>query len=221
MMELLNALNSFVQKYETTLPVSGKKVYFTPFKVKDAKALSLVIQEDNKKLAFVNMVNLLKQNTMDFDIDSLCLADAEYLFLQIRSKSVDEILNLVYNNEKVQVNISDIKSKNSITEEQININQSVILVLETPIVKDLLKLESFDKEEYRKCIIKKVIVNNEIYKLNKFITDEIKQLIDNLPLSIVPKLDSFVKKQPELYLKLKLSDGEKEVSGLLTFFTFR
>jgi hypothetical protein len=33
-----------------------------------------------------------------------------------------------------------------ITEEQININQSVILVLETPIVKDLLKVESFDKE---------------------------------------------------------------------------
>ena len=64
-------------------------------------------------------------------------------------------------------------------------------------------------------------MNNEIYKLNKFITDEIKQLIDNLPLSIVPKLDSFVKKQPELYLKLKISDGEKEVSGLLTFFTFR
>lgn len=219
-MNLLENLQSLIPNYETTLPFSKATVSFTPFRVKDAKILSVILQEDNKKLAFKNMIDLLKTYSSGTNIDDLCLADAEYLFLQIRSKSVDEILNLIYNNEKIQVNIAEIKPRNDVTEEQINLS-GMILVLETPTVKDLLRAPSFDKEEIAKACIQKIIVGNEIYKVNKFVTQELKQLIDNLPLSIVGKLDSFLKRQPELYLNLSLSEGSKEVSGLLNFFTYR
>jgi hypothetical protein len=97
----------------------------------------------------------------------------------------------------------------------------MILVLQTPTVKDLLRVPSFDKEDVAKTCIQKIIVGNEIYKVNKFVTEEIKQLIENLPLSIVGKLDSFLKRQPELYLNLSVMEGTKEVSGLLNFFTYR
>lgn len=219
-MNLIDNLSEFIQKYETTLPFSNKKVLFKPFRVKDAKILSIVLQENNKKLAFQSMVELLKNCTSDVNIDELSLADAEFLFLQIRSKSVDEMLNLIYNNEKVQVNIDQIKFRNEINNEQISIG-NMVLVLETPTVKDFCKVDTFDKEEYRKIFIKKIIVNNEIYKLNKFVTEELKEFIDNLPLSVLPKIDAFIKKQPELYLMLETKDGEKEVSGLLSFFIFR
>lgn len=219
-MNILENLHSLIPNYETTLPFSKEKVSFTPFRVKDAKALSVILQEDNKKLAFKNMIDLLKTYASGTNIDDLCLADAEYLFLQIRSKSVDEILNLIYNNEKIQVNIAEIKPRNEVTEEHINLS-GMILVLQTPTVKDLLRVSSFDKEEVAKACIQKIIVGNEIYKVNKFVTEEIKQLIDNLPLSIVGKLDSFLKRQPELYLNLPVMEGSKEVSGLLNFFTYR
>lgn len=219
-MNILENLHSLIPNYETTLPFSKEKVSFTPFRVKDAKALSVILQEDNKKLAFKNMIDLLKTYASGTNIDDLCLADAEYLFLQIRSKSVDEILNLIYNNEKIQVNIAEIKPRNEVTEEHINLS-GMILVLQTPTVKDLLKVPSFDKEEVAKACIQKIIVGNEIYKVNKFVTEEIKQLIENLPLSVVGKLDSFLKRQPELYLNLSVMEGTKEVSGLLNFFTYR
>ena len=219
-MNILKNLHSLIPNYETTLPFSKEKVSFTPFRVKDAKALSVILQEDNKKLAFKNMIDLLKTYASGTNIDDLCLADAEYLFLQIRSKSVDEILNLIYNNEKIQVNIAEIKPRNEVTEEHINLS-GMILVLQTPTVKDLLRVPSFDKEEVAKACIQKIIVGNEIYKVNKFVTEEIKQLIENLPLSIVGKLDSFLKRQPELYLNLSVLEGTKEVSGLLNFFTYR
>lgn len=219
-MNILENLHSLIPNYETTLPFSKEKVSFTPFRVKDAKALSVILQEDNKKLAFKNMIDLLKTYASGTNIDDLCLADAEYMFLQIRSKSVDEILNLIYNNEKIQVNIAEIKPRNEVTEEHINLS-GMILVLQTPTVKDLLRLPSFDKEEVAKACIQKIIVGNEIYKVNKFVTEEIKQLIENLPLSIVGKLDSFLKRQPELYLNLSVLEGTKEVSGLLNFFTYR
>lgn len=219
-MNILENLHSLIPNYETTLPFSKEKVSFTPFRVKDAKALSVILQEDNKKLAFKNMIDLLKTYASGTNIDDLCLADAEYLFLQIRSKSVDEILNLIYNNEKIQVNIAEIKPRNEVTEEHINLS-GMILVLQTPTVKDLLRVPSFDKEEVAKACIQKIIVGNEIYKVNKFVTEEIKQLIENLPLSVVGKLDSFLKRQPELYLNLSVMEGTKEVSGLLNFFTYR
>jgi hypothetical protein len=219
-MNILENLHSLIPNYETTLPFSKEKISFTPFRVKDAKALSVILQEDNKKLAFKNMIDLLKTYASGTNIDDLCLADAEYLFLQIRSKSVDEILNLIYNNEKIQVNIAEIKPRNEVTEEHINLS-GMILVLQTPTVKDLLRVPSFDKEDVAKTCIQKIIVGNEIYKVNKFVTEEIKQLIENLPLSIVGKLDSFLKRQPELYLNLSVMEGTKEVSGLLNFFTYR
>ena len=72
-----------------------------------------------------------------------------------------------------------------------------------------------------KSIIKKVTTNGEIFYVNKFLSDEIKNLLDNLPMNVIPKLESFLKTQPELYVILKTQSGDKEVSGFLSFFTFR
>jgi len=220
-MTIIEHLNSSIPEYETTLPISKKIVSFSPFRVKDAKAITTILQEDNKKLALKNMVELLKAYTKGTDIEDLCLADAEYLFLQVRSKSVDEILNLIYNGKKVQININEIKARNESCEEEIKVGNDITLVLSTPKLKNILRLNSLDKEELIKACIQKVVVKNEIYKVNKFVTEEIKQIIENLPLSILPKIEMFLKKQPELYLSLQLEEEQKEVSGILNFFTFR
>lgn len=95
------------------------------------------------------------------------------------------------------------------------------MVLRTPDVEKILRLNSLDKEELIKVCIERVVIKNEIYKVNKYITEEIKQLIENLPLSILPKIEQFVKKQPELYLTMTVADEAKEVTGILNFFIFR
>lgn len=220
-MNILDSINSTIPSYQTVLPFSKQKVNFTPFRVKDAKSLSLIMQEDDKKLALQNMVSLLKRCCENVNILELCIADAEYLFLQVRSKSVDEVLNLIYNNKKIQVPIAEIKCRNSFEEKRIEIGNSIVLHLKTPSISEFLKLTSLDKEELFKCYIDKITVKNEIYKLNKFVPEEIKSILDNLPLSIIPKIDEFVKNQPELYLSLNLENETKEVTGLLNFFTYR
>lgn len=220
-MNIIETLNLSIPQYETTLPFSKQNVQFTPFRVKDAKALTTILQENNKKLALQNMVEIIKRHTKNVDVDELCLADAEFLFLQIRSKSVDEVLNLLYNNKKFQVHVNEIQFRNENSEETIKIGPDISLVLTTPSIRQLLKINSLEKEDLIKASIEKVIVKNEIFKVNKFVTEEIKQLVDDLPISILPKIDCFLKKQPELYIVLKSEEDEKEVSGLLNFFTFR
>jgi len=220
-MNILSSLDAVLPTYEALLPFSKEKVVFTPFKVKDAKGLAIVLQEDNKKLALNAMVELLKNNSKNCNILNLCLADAEYLFLQIRSKSVDEQLNLVYNNQKHQVYIPSILSKNNIVSETISVSNNFYITLETPKIKDLLKLDSLDKESLIRSCIKKVTLNGEIFHVNKFVNDEVKTVLDNLPLNFLNKFEDFLTKQPELTVTLKNETDEREVSGLLSFFTCR
>jgi len=220
-MDLMSSLKSLLPTYETTLPFSKQKVIFRPFKVKDAKSISVILQEENKKLALISLVELLKNNTENANVMNLCMADAEFLFLQIRSKSVDEQLNLIYNQEKIQVYIPDIKHRNEISSDTITLTNSVFITLETPTIKDLLKLDTLDKEDFLKACIKKVNVGGEVFHVNKFISEDIKTILDNLPLNILPKFEEFMKTQPELFVVLETKDGDKEVNGLLRFFTFR
>jgi hypothetical protein len=220
-MNFLESIQKTVPTYETVLPFSKKLVKFQPFKVKDAKNISIILQEENKKLALNAMVELLTTNSSGANILDLCLADAEFLFLQIRAKSVDERLNLIVNNEKISVFIPDILYKNNIKNENIILSDKMNIVVETPTIKDLIKLESLEHIDLMKACIKKVVSDGEIFYVNKFLSDEIKNLLDNLPMNVLPKLENFLKNQPELYVILQTQTGSKEVSGFLSFFTFR
>jgi hypothetical protein len=128
---------------------------------------------------------------------------------------------LIYNQEKIQVYIPDIKHRNEISSDTITLTNSVFITLETPTIKDLLKLDTLDKEDFLKACIKKVNVGGEVFHVNKFISEDIKTILDNLPLNILPKFEEFMKTQPELFVVLETKDGDKEVNGLLRFFTFR
>jgi hypothetical protein len=221
-MNLLDELNVYFPKYEVVLPVSKLKVLFTPFKVKDAKNLSIILQENNKKLALIALHEIIKNNTNNIDINELCIADAEYLFLHIRSKSVDEHISVIFEKNKYELNISDIVCVNSLNKKIVNINNNILIELESPIFSDLLKLNSFETNDFYKVCIKKIIVQKEIYDFNKFVPDEIKEIINNLPISVLKEFDNFLSNQPRLTATIKLLDGsEKEVNGVLDFFIFR
>lgn len=215
-------LKTFLPKYETILPVSGQSVEFFPFRVKDAKNLSIIFQENNKKLALKALHEILKNNTELKNLDSLCLADAEYLFLNIRAKSIDEVINIIYQNKKYELNVSEIKCINSISTKIINFGTEMKLELGSPLLSDLLGLQNLEEEDIKKACIKKIIIKNEMYDLKKFLPEELKKLIDNLPLNIIKELDEFVNTQPKLTASIKTEDGsEKEVGGMLDFFIFR
>lgn len=218
---MIDSIIDLLPTYSTELPFSKQKVLFTPFKVKDAKNISIILQEDNKKLALIAMVNVLKNCTKDVAIQDICMADAEYLFLQIRSKSIEEFITLVFNETKKQVNINELQTRNQINSSEINIGTNLKIVLETPKIKDLLNLDTLNKEDLIKACVKKLIVKNEIYYTNKFVPDELKNITDNLPISFMVKVDEFLKNQPELYVEIEFNDEKKEVSGILNFFTYR
>jgi len=217
-MDILNLFKESQPKFETTLPFSKKKVLFTPFKVKDAKKISLILNEDNKKLSLLALYECIKENSDLNNIQDLCLADAEYLFLQIRSKSVDELINIIVNEEKAQIGIPNIENKNKIQSLNISVGESITISLETPSLSDLLKQDSFSDEVYSKSCIKSITIAGQVFYLDKFVNEKCKEIIDNLPLFTMKQINEFVKNEPRLWFKIQKENTESEVSGFLSFF---
>ncbi len=217
-MDILNLFKESQPKFETTLPFSKKKVLFTAFKVKDAKKISLILNEDNKKLSLLALYECIKDNCDLKNVQDLCLADAEYLFLQIRSKSVDELINVIVNQEKTQIGISNIENKNAIQSLNIPVGESITITLATPSLSDLLKQDSFSDEIYSKSCIKSIIISGQVFYLDKFVNEKCKEIIDNLPLFTMKQINEFVKNEPRLWFKVEKENSESEVSGFLSFF---
>ena len=83
--------------YELTLPSTGKKVKYRPFLVKEEKLLILALDSKDQMEITNSVKDVLKKCvlTRGVKIDDLPTFDIEYLFLNIRAKSVGEDINLV------------------------------------------------------------------------------------------------------------------------------
>ena len=83
--------------YELTLPSNGKKVKYRPFLVKEEKILILAIESGNTQDITRAIKDVLKNciQTRGIKVDQLPTFDIEYLFLNIRAKSVGESVELI------------------------------------------------------------------------------------------------------------------------------
>lgn len=82
--------------YFTKLPSNGVKVKFRPFTVKEEKSLLLALQENDVNVVVDSIKSTISACTYgQVDPDKITYYDVEFLFLQIRAKSVGEVLELI------------------------------------------------------------------------------------------------------------------------------
>ena len=83
--------------YELVIPSSKKKVKFRPFMVKEEKVLLMALEsEDDKQIASaLEDIIAACVTTKGFKVKDLATFDIEYIFLNIRAKSVGEIVELI------------------------------------------------------------------------------------------------------------------------------
>ena len=83
--------------YELVLPSTGKKIKYRPFLVREEKILILALESQDSKQVTTSIKSILKSciSTRGIKVDDLPTFDIEYLFLNIRGKSVGESLDLM------------------------------------------------------------------------------------------------------------------------------
>ena len=105
--------------YELELPLSKKTIRFRPFLVKEQKNLLMAMESDDKDTIEKNIKQVLHNCTLteNIDIDSLPIIDVEYYFINLRARSVGEIVENRYRCE----NVVEDRTCNNMMDVEINL----------------------------------------------------------------------------------------------------
>jgi|688.fasta_scaffold67528_3 hypothetical protein len=144
--------------YNLTIPSTKQNVKFRPFVVKEEKALLIAQQSEDTKVMVDTLKSVVASCVKDnIDIDKLAIFDLEYIFTQLRARSVGEVIEVIMscdedhgdkdNLAKVKIQIDLTKLNVSVDEKhtnKISLFGDVGVVMRYPSIDILKKLESID-----------------------------------------------------------------------------
>jgi Zn finger protein HypA/HybF involved in hydrogenase expression len=227
--------------YNITVPSSKKQVNFRPFLVKEEKALLIAQESEDTKV----MVETLKSIILsciqgDINPNELAIFDYEYLFTQIRAKSVGEIAELVFlcdtcNDEKARVikQIDISKSEVVVPEKhikKIDLFDDVGVMMKYPNLDTLQKIEKMQKGDINIIFdlvgdcIEYIYNSTEVFHIKEQSKEDITKFLENLTQEQFGKLEAFFNHMPKLSQKVEYDcpvcnkHHDKVLEGINYFF---
>ena len=228
--------------YELVLPSTGKKVKYRPFLVREEKILILALESENTKQITTAIKSILKEciSTRGVKVDDLPTFDIEYLFLNIRGKSVGEALDLMVTcpddgetQVPVKIFIDEIQvQKDSEHTQDIKLDDTLTLRMKYPSLNEFIQ-NNFDFSEddsvdasfniISSCI-DQVYNEDESWAASDCTKKELKEWIETLNTNQFKEVESFFTTMPKLSHTLKVKNPKTKVEsditleGLTSFF---
>jgi len=237
-----------VPVYSVKLISNDKTLQFRPFTVKEEK-LFLMANESEDLNSVVDTIKQILNNCIldEFDINSLPLFDIEYLFLNMRARSISEDINLKYkcNNNildeetkeekkcnnvvEIDLNVLDIKpEKQESHTSKIEITERMGMVMKYPSFETL---KNFDIENQSDSIIKTTIGcidyiydQDSIYYAKDNTEEELIEFVESMQAKDLEKIKTFFDTMPKMKRDIdfkcnKCGHEEKvELEGIQSFF---
>ena len=227
--------------YELVLPSSGRKIKYRPFLVKEEKILIIALEsQDQKQIA--NSIKSILSNcilTRGTKVDKLSTFDIEYLFLNVRGKSVGEQIEVMVtcpDDEKTQVpmsiNIDSIKVKKSKNHKtDIKLDDQYTLKMRYPSLNEFIK-SNFSVEEMKvddtfdliASCIDQIYSEEESWTQEDCTKKEMVEFLEQLNSSQFKEIETFFETMPKLSHKVKVKnpntgvESEIVLEGLQNFF---
>lgn len=224
--------------FEIVQPSQDKKIVFRPFLVKEEKIL-LIAQSGNDNDVIRAITQILNNCAVngDLDVNTLTTFDLEYMFIKLRARSVNNILDLEYldlEDEKpysFKVNLDEVELvKNENHSKVIKINDSTGIIMKYPYVSITNNIpETEDKAAILDYLISNCIDSiydeDNVYKAEEYSPEEIVEFINNLDIETYEKIKDFFNDMPKMYYEINyensLGTPRKIVLGTLRdFFTW-
>ena len=227
--------------YELVLPSSGRKIKYRPFLVKEEKILIIALEsEDQKQIA--NAVKGILAScilTKGTKIEKLSTFDIEYLFLNVRGKSVGEQIEVMVtcpDDGKTQVptsiNIDSIKVKKSKDHTpDIKLDDTYTLRMRYPSLDEFIKsnfsgenIKVDDTFELIASCVDQVYSEEESWTSEDCTKKELVDFIEQLNSSQFKHIEKFFDTMPKLSHKVKVKNPNTKVEseivleGLQNFF---
>ena len=227
--------------YELTLPSNGKKIKYRPFLVREEKILIMALETEDQKQITDAVIQILSSCivTRGVKIEKLATFDIEYLFLNVRSKSVGETisLNLICpDDEKTSVEVSidldSIKVKKDKSHTNIvKLDDNLSLKLKYPSMKQFIE-SNFEAGVETVSNTMDVVISSidmiyneeESWNASESSKKELEDFIDQLNTKQFKLIENFFDTMPKLSHKVKVKNPKTNVEstilleGLAAFF---
>ena len=229
--------------YELVLPSTGKKVKYRPFLVREEKILIMALESEDIKQITQAVVDILTECilTKGIKFENLSTFDIEYLFLNIRAKSVGETVevNLICPDDNktsvtVSIDIDSIKvKKNRKHKNIIKLDDNLSLKLKYPSLDQFIgsNFESKDDQSISSTLkvitscIDVIYTEEESWVGSDSTQKELEEFIDQLNTKQFQLIEEFFNTMPKLSHPVKVKNPVTEVEstvvleGLAAFFS--
>ena len=230
--------------YELELPSTGKKIKYRPFLVREEKILVMALETEDMKQITNTVVQILSDCilTKNFNVSELATFDIEYLFLNVRSKSVGETVEISItcpdDNEtqvKVEVDIDSIKvQKNPKHTNIIKLDDDLSMRLRYPALDQFIE-NNFEFKDNNSEVDKSLdmiiscidmIYNAEdSWSATDVTKQELKEFVEQMNTKQFKQIESFFETMPKLSHKVVVKNPNTKVEstvtleGLASFFS--
>jgi hypothetical protein len=228
--------------YELELPSTGKKINYRPFLVKEEKILIIAMEsEDPKQIA--NAVKTVISNcilTKGVKVDNLSTFDIEYLFLNIRGKSVGETVEVMITcpddgetKIPIEINLDDIKVHTSKEHSRdIKLDDNLTLRMKYPSLNEFIKnnfsnintVSVDDTFDLVSSCMEQVYSEEESWSASDCSKKELVEFLDQLSPSQFKQIEKFFETMPKLSHIITFTNPKTKVEnevvleGLSDFF---
>jgi len=228
--------------YELELPSTGQSIKYRPFLVKEEKVLVIALESEDNRQITTAIKAVLKSCilTKGVKVESLPTFDIEYLFLNIRGKSVGEELEvnvICPDDEKttvpVIINLDEIEiQKNENHSNKIKVDSNIMMELKYPSLDEFIK-NNFDFNDKNAmdqsfdliaACIDKVYTEDEVWATADCTKKEVKEFLESMNSQQFKDIEAFFESMPKLSHIINVTnpktkvESEVTLEGLASFF---
>ena len=228
--------------YELELPSTEQTVKYRPFLVKEEKLLVLALETEDTKQITNAIKSVLKSCvlTKGVKVETLPTFDIEYLFLNIRGKSVGEELEVKVicpDDEKTEVPITidldEVKvQKSEGHDKQLKLDDKLMMEMKYPSLEQFIK-NNFDFNDANQMeqsfdligsCIDKIYSEDEVWATADCTKKEVKEFLESMNSSQFKDIEKFFETMPKLSHTIKVKNPKTKVEsevvleGLASFF---
>ena len=230
--------------YELVLPSNGKKIKYRPFLVREEKILIMAMESEDMKQITNAIVQILSDCIIskDVKVESLSTFDIEYLFLNVRGKSVGETVevNITCPDDgetqvEMVIDIDSIKvQKTKGHKNIIKLDDNLSMKLKYPSLEQFVE-NNFEVAETQSSVgqslsmitscIEMVYNNDESWEATDCTKEELEEFIEQLNTKQFKEIENFFTTMPKLSHTLMVKnpntgvESEVVLEGLASFFS--
>ena len=228
--------------YSMVLPSTEKEINYRPFLVKEEKLLVLALESEDTKQITTAIKAVLRSCvlTKGIKVESLPTFDIEYLFLNVRGKSVGETIdvNIICPDDektsvKVVIDLDDIKViKNENHSKKVELDKNLMMELKYPSLEQFIK-SNFDFSDQNQMdqsfqligqCIDKIYTAEEVWATEDCTKKEINEFLESMNSTQFKEIETFFETMPKLAHTITVKnpktkvESEVVIEGLASFF---